>query len=806
MAEKKYVSDNAQLMAEWDYKQNSSIGFFPEETPLSSKQKVNWLCEKGHKWSASIASRYYKSAGCPICARATRAQSRRLSNINKKGALLDLYPEIAAEWHPTKNGDLTPDKFSAKSNAKVWWKCNQCGKEWQTSIGNRANGTGCPTCAKHEGGKKHTKFVIQSKGSLNDKYPFLALEWHIEKNAPLLPQEVASGSAKKVWWKCSKCGYEWLMAINKRTSRGSGCPNCRNEMFAKKYRSGLVKKNGSLIDNHPEIASEWNYEKNGNLLPEEMTSTSGAQIWWKCSFGHEWQSSIDSRIRYKTGCPFCSGRLAITGENDLLTTHPEIAAEWHPTKNGDLKPSDFKIGSDKIVWWKCIRGHEWKTNIYHRQETGCPECIKEKFTSFPEQAILFYVGKSFPNVKNRYMLDNSIEIDIYIPEFSIAIEYDGAIFHNTKAGLDRDLRKYIYLRERGICLIRVRESIDRMFSENIADVYLGYDDNKNNRNLEKILYDLSAELTHRCKRDISWDIDISRDRRKIFKQYMDLEKANSIAVLYPHTLDEWDYEKNAPVTPYMVTKGSEKPFWWKCSKGHEIESRVKDRVRHGCPYCSNNKVLTGFNDLSTTHPHLAREWIVERNNMIKPTEIIGGKQIVWWRCSKGHEWQASIDSRKQGNGCPVCAGKQVLAGYNDLATINPDLASEWNYEKNNGLLPSDVVPGSNKKAWWKCHKHGHEWEAVINSRVQGKGCPYCANQKVWTGFNDLASKNPMLADEWHPTKNDRLLPTDVTISSGKKVWWLCRECAHEWEAVIGSRSKGAGCPECAKQKRKKKDT
>ena len=287
---------------------------------------------------------------------------------------------------------------------------------------------------------------------------------------------------------------------------------------------------------------------------------------------------------------------------------------------------------------------------------------------------------------------------------------------------------------------------------------------------------------------------------------MDLEKANSIAVLYPHTLDEWDYEKNAPVTPYMVTKGSEKPFWWKCSKGHEIESKVKDRVRHGCPYCSNNKVLTGFNDLRTTHPHLAREWIVERNNMIKPTEIIGGKQIVWWRCSKGHEWQASIDSRKQGNGCPVCAGKQVLAGYNDLATINPDLASEWNYEKNNGLLPSDVVPGSNKKAWWKCHKHGHEWEAVINSRVQGKGCPYCANQKVWTGFNDLASKNPMLADEWHPTKNDRLLPTDVTISSGKKVWWLCRECAHEWEAVISSRSKGAGCPECAKQKRKKKDT
>ena len=100
------------------------------------------------------------------------------------------------------------------------------------------------------------------------------------------------------------------------------------------------------------------------------------------------------------------------------------------TKNGELKPENFKIGSDKIVWWKCHKGHEWRTNIYHRQETGCPECLKERFTSFPEQAIFYYLKRAFNDVYNRYMLDERIELDIYIPEYRIAIEYDGAKFHN----------------------------------------------------------------------------------------------------------------------------------------------------------------------------------------------------------------------------------------------------------------------------------------------------------------------------------------------------------------------------------------
>lgn len=479
-------------------------------------------------------------------------------------------------------------------------------------------------------------------------------EWDWEKNTEFNPNQLTHGSHKKVWWVCQKCHHSWMDTIAHRYE-GRTCPSCNKKNFASKYRKTVISRTDSLAEKHPEIASQWHPTKNGKEAPYHFTPTSGKKVWWQCEKGHEWQAVIDARVRYKTGCPICSGRVALKGVNDLATTHPQIAAEWHPTKNGELKPENFKIGSDKVVWWKCYKGHEWKTNIYHRQGTGCPECLKERFTSFPEQAIFYYVKTILKNVYNRYMLDGKIEIDIYIPEYKIAIEYDGAKFHNTSEGLKRDKQKYDYLHTRGVYLIRVKESKIDPFIKNVADICLGYEDNINNRNLLQILNDLQTVLSKRLNIEISFDIDLQRDRQQIYKQYIDIEKENSIAVLYPHLINEWVYEKNSPTTPNMVTKGSEKVFWWRCPKGHEYQAKVKNRVRHNCPYCANVKVLTGFNDLATTHPHLAKQWIIEKNNGILPSEIIGGKQIVWWKCENGHEWRASIDSRKRGRGCPECA-------------------------------------------------------------------------------------------------------------------------------------------------------
>ena len=156
---------------------------------------------------------------------------------------------------------------------------------------------------------------------------------------------------------------------------------------------------------------------------------------------------------------------------------------------------------------------------------------------------------------------------------------------------------------------------------------------------------------------------------------------------------------------------------------------------YGCPYCSGQAVLQGFNDLSTVNPVLASEWHPTKNGELYPTMVSRGSgRKVWWKCAEGHEWQATIGSRSQGSGCPYCSGNKVMPGFNDLATKNPDLATEWHPTRNGDLLPFQVTLKSGKKVWWLC-KYGHEWQAKVSSRANGSGCPVCKRQKVKVNKN-----------------------------------------------------------------------
>ena len=202
-------------------------------------------------------------------------------------------------------------------------------------------------------------------------------------------------------------------------------------------------------------------------------------------------------------------------------------------------------------------------------------------------------------------------------------------------------------------------------------------------------------------------------------------------------------------------------------------------------------------------PDLAIDWHPTKNGNLTPKDMMAGScKKVWWVCSKGHEWQAIIRNRSSGAGCPFCAGRAVCED-NCLQTINPILAIDWHPTKNGNLTPKDVIAGSYKKVWWVCYR-GHEWEATINNRSQGRSCPYCSGKKVCLD-NCLKTINPKLAKEWHPTKNDTLTPRDVTPNSNKKVWWLCsKNKNHEWQATICHRNNDNGCPHCFKKKRKTK--
>ncbi|MBN2736450.1 MAG: zinc-ribbon domain-containing protein [Spirochaetales bacterium] len=191
-------------------------------------------------------------------------------------------------------------------------------------------------------------------------------------------------------------------------------------------------------------------------------------------------------------------------------------------------------------------------------------------------------------------------------------------------------------------------------------------------------------------------------------------------------------------------------------------------------------------------PDLLKEWHPTKNGKKKPEDYSPGSNVkIWWKCSKGHEWQSIILHRFNGSHCPYCQNK-VPCEDNCLATINPELAKEWHPSKNGDFTPKDVVPKSQKKAWWICKK-GHQWQAALYHRSRGQGCPYCTGVKVCDD-NCLATNKPALAKEWHTKKNGKLTPKDVVAGSRKTVWWKCSK-GHEWQAVIHNRPR---CPICRK--------
>ena len=623
--------------------------------------------------------------------------------------------------------------------------------------------------------------------------------WNYYKNDNELLNNISQYSHKKVWWICDK-GHEWQTQISSRTET-SGCPFCTSRKVLKGFND--------LATINPELVKEWDYEKNKKVTPTSVMPNSNKKVWWKCSKGHEWEATCLSRNREKTGCPYCANQKILKGFNDFESQYPDLLEEWDYEKNNIL-PSEVTGKTNTKVWWKCKYLHEWKASIYKRiNGSMCPKCQSDKQTSFPEQAILYYLQKYGFSCCSRHKYNNIYEIDIYLDKNKIGTEYDGSYFHN-KTTLAKEKKKDEYLLKHNIHLIRVKEDLNsNKYGTNIDYIRVVKENNVYNYNnaiylvLKRIL-----NLTS-CKIE-KFDIDTNRDRIMILNQYKQYQFNNSLLVVNPNLSKEWNYKKNLGLTPDMFLPNSNHKVWWICSKGHEWLSAISWRNSgNGCPYCSNKKLLKGFNDLKTINPKLAQEWDYKKND-IKPDEVFSNShKKVWWICPTcSNSYQASIAHRNNGKSCPNCkwdilSQKGIERFYDEnklLVKLFPNLMKEWNYKKNINLDPNKFVIGSRKKVWWICSK-GHEWENTISNRTQhNQNCPYCSNQKVLRGYNDLQTINPNLASEWD-YKMNRINPWEIAFGSGKKVWWQCNKCNYEWEAQVYQRNKGyAKCPNCKSKK------
>ena len=199
--------------------------------------------------------------------------------------------------------------------------------------------------------------------------------------------------------------------------------------------------------------------------------------------------------------------------------------------------------------------------------------------------------------------------------------------------------------------------------------------------------------------------------------------------------------------------------------------------------------------------NLLKEWDESRNFPLTPDTVsYGSKKKVWWTCENGHSWQTTVHVRSEGSGCPYCTGRKVLPGFNDLGTLYPDVAAQWDREKNGSLSPRDVSTGSKIRIWWRCPE-GHSWQSPVASRTAwGHGCPVCAGKTIVTGENDLAHLQPEIAAQWDKRKNGCLKPSDVAVSSNRPAWWRC-ELGHSYRATVSSRTqRKTGCPYCAGRK------
>ena len=451
----------------------------------------------------------------------------------------------------------------------------------------------------------------------------------------------------------------------------------------------------------------------------------------------------------------------------LSKTHPKLAKEadgWDPMA--------VTFGSGKKLKWKCIEGHVWQASPNTRsgeRGRGCPYC------------------------SGRYPVIGVNDLKTTHPELA-----KQAVDWNPKEFSAGSGKKVKWKCEKGhVCSATISSRAIRGSECGVCsgrEVLAGFNDLATQYpSVAKELVDLNPRkifarseriVNWRCKKGHSWRASVSnRTRLKSGCPFCTGQKVivgkTDILTTHPDIASQ-AYGWN----PADYSIGSGIDLKWKCKEGHIWQAKPQKRRRgDGCTICSGNILSVGENDLQTTHPQLASqalEW--------DPRTVTAGHNLKKkWKCEKGHIWQAIVNSRSSGVGCPVCAGRVVVKGFNDLKTINPELAKQalgWN--------PEEFSVGTNRSMLWRC-KLGHEWKASIGNRGRSLHCPTCIGKVILKGFNDLATTHPELARQavdWDPT-------TFTSGSSSSNKVWICDQ-GHKWKAKIANRTKGSNCPTCSK--------
>ena len=501
-----------------------------------------------------------------------------------------MYPEIAAEWHPTKN-EKGPEEYTAYSGESVWWylpyddpATGHHDFEWQAVIYSRTRlQAGCPYL---KGQAVWTGF-----NDLATLFPKLAKEWDVEKNGGLRPEQVYVRYVNKVWWRASIIDkltgkervLEWQQSVERRTSRGYG--HSRQDNL-------VVPGVNSLAVTNPELAREW--DPRNAVDPDHVKADSIDSVWWFIDYFDErsgktfhltWKARIRSRAIYGQECPYFSGRKVMPGLNDLATTHPDLAKQWHPTLNGDLQPSDVTAHSSvRKVWWlqeydDPKTGHHefvWSSTVYNRAilGAGCPYLSCDVWTGYNDLQTIY------PRI--------------------------AAQWHPTKNQTGPDQVS--------------------AFSTKMVWWIMPYDDPQYGH----FDFEWQATIASRTKGGNGCPY---LSGAKVWKGF------NDLVTTHPDIAKQWHPTLNRKNRPEEYSAGSNEIVWWYLpyddpKYGHfdfEWKASIYSRAlrNENCPYLTGNAVWSGFNDLKTTHPELAKQWHPTKNELTPEMVSYGSKENVW---------------------------------------------------------------------------------------------------------------------------------------------------------------------------------
>ena len=679
------------------------------------------------------------------------------------------FPELLESYHPVLNKKKI---YDVERKIKVWWKCTK-GHEWESSISTRSrrhNGKiiGCPYCAGLKVSKENSLLIL---------FPKIADFWDHQKNKKNL-EEVSRGNSNYHWWIC-KNGHSFKSTVGTLTNpnRINICPQCGGSK---------ASKENNLKVKFPELIKEWDYNKNKS--PSLYLPYSSKKVWWICKKGHSFKQNIIHRTNQKQNCPYCSNRRV--SEDNNLYNYPHLIKEWDWDKNKTQNPKNIIQGSNKRYWWKCKKGHSWKTKVRYRtyNNTDCPICAGFKKSTDYDELVSRYLklqknewnweknGDLDPNTfkagsqkKVWWICQNKHEWQATIgsrtgrgancpkcsnqtskPEMRIISELEH-IFENVKS------RIKIKSKEVDIYIEDIKLGIE----------FDGYFYHQDSYKKDKLKSEFFAHEKIKFMRIRSYPLKKVKDQDVIIKRKSDILTKSDINKIFVSLIHFCKKDIIEKINNYLKVK----------------EFKNDDLYRK---YLSFYPSPLPQHSLKIKFPDIAKEWDFNKNYPLRPQNFYPGTQSrVWWICQKNHSYDMPVAWRtSQNQSCPFCAGKRLNKKSN-FAFYYPNFVKEWNWKKNKKLKPQNFSKRSGKLVWWKC-KNGHEWKQTIHDRTNPKKitiCPSCnKNNKL------LVNRYPMIAYQWHKTKNGNYNVQDFTYGSKFNAWWFCDKCNKEWQSTINSRT------------------